>query len=43
MTLVPIALLIAAFFWFRRKYILTDEKVEKIAKEIDRSAGNPER
>ena len=43
MTLAPIALLIAAFFWFRRKYILTDEKVEKIAKEIDRSAGNPER
>ena len=30
MTLIPVALLIIAFFWFRKKYILTDEKMEEI-------------
>ena len=34
MTLIPIAGLIFAFFWFRKKYILTDEKVEEIAEEV---------
>ena len=34
MTLIPIAGLIFAFFWFRRKYILTDEKLEEIENEL---------
>ena len=33
MALVPIAGLIVAFFWFRKRYRLTDEKVEQIAAE----------
>ena len=34
MTLLPIAGLLFAFFWFRKKYILTDEKVEEIAAQV---------
>lgn len=34
MTLIPIAILIFAFVWFRKKYILTDEKVEELSKTI---------
>ena len=34
MALVPIAGLIVAFFWFRKRYILTDEKVAEIAAQI---------
>jgi melibiose permease len=34
MTLIPIAGLIFAFFWFRRKYILTDEKLEEIENKL---------
>ena len=34
MALVPIAELIVAFFWFRKRYRLTDEKVEQIAAEV---------
>ena len=34
MALVPIAGLIIAFFWFRKRYLLTDEKVEQIASEV---------
>lgn len=34
MSLLPIAGLIFAIFWFRKKYILTDEKVEEIANEV---------
>ena len=34
MAVVPIAGLAIAFFWFRRRYILTDEKVEQIAAEV---------
>lgn len=34
MTLVPIALIVFSFFWFRKKYILTDEKVEEIAAKV---------
>ena len=34
MALVPIAGLIVAFFWFRKRYRLTDEKVEQIAAEV---------
>ena len=33
MTLIPIALLVVAFFWFRKKYILTDEKMEELAQQ----------
>ncbi len=33
MTLIPIALLVFAFFWFRKKYILTDEKMEELAQQ----------
>ena len=34
MTLLPIAGLLFAFFWFKKKYILTDEKVEEIAAQV---------
>jgi melibiose permease len=33
-TLIPMAGIIIAFFWFRKKYILTDEKVEALANEV---------
>lgn len=34
MTIIPVIGLIIAFFWFRKRYILTDEKVEEIAAEV---------
>ncbi len=34
MTIIPICGLIFAIFWFKKKYILTDEKIEEIANEI---------
>ena len=34
MTVIPIIGLAIAFFWFRRRYILTDEKVEEIAAQV---------
>ena len=34
MTLAPIALIVFSFFWFKKKYILTDEKVEEIAAKV---------
>ena len=34
MAVIPIIGLVIAFFWFRRRYILTDEKVGEIAAEV---------
>ena len=34
MTLIPIALLLFSVFWFHKKYILTDRKVEELAREV---------
>ena len=34
MTLIPIAGLIFALLWFKKRYILTDQKVEEIAQEV---------
>ena len=34
MTIIPILGLFFVFFWFRKKYILTDEKVEEIAAQV---------
>ena len=34
MAVVPIAGLIIAFLWFRKRYILTDEKVEEISERV---------
>ncbi len=34
MTIIPIIGLVFAIFWFRKKYILTDEKIEEISNEI---------
>ena len=34
MTLAPVALIVFSFFWFKKKYILTDEKVEEIAAKV---------
>ncbi|MDD5921908.1 MAG: sugar:sodium symporter, partial [Eubacteriales bacterium] len=34
MTLLPIAGLIIAFYWFRKKYFLSDEKVEELSAEV---------
>jgi melibiose permease len=35
MTLVPIVVLVIVFFWFKKKYILTDEKVLELSKEVE--------
>jgi len=34
MTILPIIGLLVALFWFRRKFILTDEKAEEISQEL---------
>lgn len=34
MTIIPIIGLVFAFFWFKKKYILTDEKIEEISAEL---------
>ena len=34
MTVIPIIGLVIAFFWFRKKFILNDQKVEEIANEV---------
>ncbi|MBQ1639642.1 MAG: sugar:sodium symporter, partial [Lachnospiraceae bacterium] len=34
MTLIPIACLLVAFVLFKKKYILTDEKVEEISGQL---------
>ena len=34
MTIVPIVGLVFAFFWFKKKYILTDEKLQEISVEL---------
>ena len=34
MTLIPILGLAVAFFWFRKRYSLTDERVEEIARQV---------
>ena len=34
MAVIPIIGLLIAFFWFRKRYILTDEKVEEIAARV---------
>ena len=41
-SVIPVIGLVVAFFWFRRRYILTDAKVEEIAAEVKaiRAAGD---
>ena len=34
MTVIPIIGLVVALFWFRKRFILTDEKVAEIAGQI---------
>ncbi len=36
MTIIPIIGLIIAFFWFKKRFILTDQKVEEIAAEVQK-------
>lgn len=36
MTIIPVIGLIFAFIWFKKKYILTDEKLEELSKEVER-------
>lgn len=43
MTVIPIIGLIIAFFWFKKKFILTDKKVEEIAKEVQKLHAAEER
>ncbi len=44
MTIIPIIGLVIAFFWFKKKFILTDEKVEEIAAQVkQRHAADGER
>ena len=37
MTLIPIAGLVIAFFWFRKRYILTDAKLDEISTQLHSS------
>ena len=34
MTIIPIVGLLIALFWFKKKFILTDEKVEEISAQV---------
>ncbi|MBR4428057.1 MAG: MFS transporter, partial [Clostridia bacterium] len=34
MTVIPVIGLIAALFWFKKRFILTDEKVAELAEEV---------
>ena len=34
MTIIPIIGLVFAIIWFKKKYILTDEKIDEIAEEL---------
>ena len=36
MTLVPIIVLVLVFFWFKKKYILTDEKVLELSEQVEK-------
>ena len=36
MAVIPIIGLIIAFFWFKKRYILTDEKVAEIAADVQK-------
>lgn len=36
MTIIPIIGLIFAYFWFKKKYILTDETVEELSRETEK-------
>ena len=40
MTLIPIAVLVFAILWFKKKYVLTDEKIEEISKELEQKKAN---
>ena len=40
MTLIPIAVLIFAIFWFKKNYKLTDEKIDEISKELEQKKAN---
>ena len=42
MTIIPIIGLIAAILWFRKKFILTDEKVLEIAEQVKDRKQNAE-
>ena len=37
MTIIPILGLVFAIFWFKKKYTLTDEKIDEISKELGRA------
>ena len=39
MTIIPVAGLIFAFFWFRKRFILTDERVREIANQVNSKRG----
>jgi melibiose permease len=40
MTLIPIAVLVFAILWFKKNYVLTDEKIEEISKELEQKKAN---
>ncbi len=42
MTVIPIVGLLFAFFWFKKKFILTDEKVAEIAEQVKEMKGEDE-
>lgn len=42
MTVIPIIGLLFAFFWFKKKFILTDEKVAEIAEQVKEMKGEDE-
>ena len=41
MTILPIIGLFVGIFWFRKKYMLTDEKMDEINGALKARQGNP--
>ncbi len=39
MTLIPIGMMVFSFFWFRKKYLLTDERVAELAAQVQALRG----
>ncbi len=39
MTLIPIAGLFVAIFWFKKRFILTEAKVQEIAEQVRAARG----
>ena len=39
MTVIPVILLFVGLFWFRKRFILTDQKMEEITEKLHEKQG----